>query len=170
VDTPDSTTVAHGYVDFGAETLEVRVVPDAKGVNLKVPAPIVVHGSLARPDYRVEKGEMLLSLTDLATKIAVPQVLLVDAFGDAIAGNPCVKMATGSVERPMAAPVEKLTEPVGQALKATTAVVEGTGKVVKEAGGAVVKGAGDLLKGVGRAVGGFLGGGRQETDMEQAEP
>jgi hypothetical protein len=48
VDTPDSTTVAHGYVDFGAETLEVRVVPDAKGVNLKVPVPVVVHGSLAR--------------------------------------------------------------------------------------------------------------------------
>ena len=74
MDTPDSTTVAHGYIDFGAETLEVRVVPDAKGVNLKVPVPIVVQGSLARPDYRLGKGVVLLSLTDLATTIALPQV------------------------------------------------------------------------------------------------
>jgi uncharacterized protein involved in outer membrane biogenesis len=162
VDTPDSTVVAQGDLDLGAETLNVRVTPDAKGVNLKVAAPVVIHGSLASPDFTVEKGHLLVSLTELVSKIAVPQLLLVDAFGDAVAENSCVKIASGTVDLGGEGPLEVLTQPVDTVVKGAGAVVNGTGTAVKEVGGAVVKGAGALIKGVGGAVGGVLGGARSQ--------
>lgn len=164
VDTPDSTVVADGDLDLGSQKLDVRVTPDAKGVHLKVAAPVVIHGSLAKPEYRVEKGHLLVSLTELASKVAVPQLLLVDAFGTAVGENPCVKIASGKVDPGAAGPLEAVTEPVETVVKGAGAIVKGAGTVVKEAGGAVVKGTGTVIKGVGGAIGGLLGGGRSQDD------
>lgn len=132
VDTPDSTTVAHGHLDLGAEKLEIRVVPDPKSVHLKVAAPIVVSGSLTEPHYRIEKSGVLVSLADLATKIAVPQVMFADAFGETIAGNPCVTIATGRFKQQRAGPYKSISEPVKGGLEGTAAVVQGTGKLMEK--------------------------------------
>ncbi len=147
VDSQDSTVVAGGTLDLGAETIELRLVPDPKGVHLKVSAPVVIQGPLASPDVRVEKGSLLVSLTELASKIAVPQLLLMDAFGEAVAENPCVKIATGRVEQQQAGPLGIAVNPA-----------EG---LVKGAGGAVIDGAGAVLEGVGGAVKGIFRGGTE---------
>jgi hypothetical protein len=169
VDTPVSTVVAEGDLDLGAETLNIRVSPDAKGVHLKVAAPVVIQGPLASPDYSVEKGHLLVSLTELASKVAVPYLVLVDAFGDAVAENPCVKIASGKAEARQAGPLNLVTKPVETVTKGTGNLVKGTGAVVKDVGGAVVQGAGTLIKGVGGAVGGLLGGRRSEDDSGSDE-
>lgn len=173
VDSPVSTVVAHGDLDLGAETLNVRVTPHAKGVHLKIAAPVVIHGPLASPDYTIKKGYLLVSLTELVSKVAVPQLLLVEAFGEAIAENPCVKIASGKVDPEQAEPLDAVTQPVETVVKGAGAIVEGAGTAVKEVGGAVIKGTGQVIKGVGSAIGGLLGGGRSqgeassEKDSEQ---
>ena len=173
VDSPVSTVIGHGDLDLGAETLKVRVTPHAKGAHLKVDAPVLIHGSLSSLDYTVEKGELLVSLTELASRVAVPQLLLLDAFGEAVAENPCVKIAAGKVDPETAEPLEAVTKPVESVLKGAGAIVEGAGTVVKDAGGAVIKGTGQVIKGVGGAIGGLLGGrssqgeSSSEKDSEQ---
>jgi hypothetical protein len=88
----------------------------------------------------VEKGGLLRTLTDLVSKVALPQLLLVDAFGSAVSTNPCIKIASGQID-------QQRDGPVGT-------VLEGTGKVLK--------GTGEVLKGVGDAVKDLLGGGTKE--------
>jgi hypothetical protein len=157
LDTPYSTVVSTGTLDLGAETLDVRVIPDSKGVTLSVATPVTVKGPLADPTVRVEEGGLLLTLTDLASRIAVPHLLLVDAFGDAVAENPCVRIASGRIEETEAAkPLDAVTRPVGGIAEGAGAVVRGTGSALKDAGSAVVKGAGGL-------VDGLLGRGRQDA-------
>jgi hypothetical protein len=84
-------------------------------------------------------------------------LLLVDAFGDAVAENPCVRIASGRIEETEAAkPLDAVTRPVGGIAEGAGAVVRGTGSALKDAGSAVVKGAGGL-------VDGLLGRGRQDA-------
>jgi AsmA protein len=129
LDTPYSTVVAQGELDLGAETISLRVSPSAKGATLSVASPVSVRGSLSDPVVEVEKGGLLLTLTDLGSKVALPQLLLVDAFGNAVSANPCVKIAAGQIDQDSYGPA-----------------------------GTVVQGAGEVLNGVGDAVKGLFGG------------
>ena len=160
VDSQDSTVVASGTLDLGEETIELRLVPDPKGVHLKVSAPVVIQGPLVSPHVRVEKGSLLVSLTELASKIAVPQLLLVGAFGEAIAENPCVKIATGRVEQ-QAGALGIVVKPAEAAAKGAGAVAEGAASLIKGTGGAVIKGTGAILEGVGGVVNGVFRGGTE---------
>ena len=139
LDTPYSTVVAQGELDLGAETISLRVSPTPKGVTLSVASPVSIQGSLRAPVVEVEKGGLLLTLTDLLSKVAVPHLVLVDAFGSAVSTNPCVKIASGQID-------QRRYGPVGTAL-------DGTGEVLK--------GTGEVLRGVGGAVQDLLGGGAQ---------
>lgn len=169
VDSPDSTVVVNGNLDLGARTLDIRFVPNPKGAHLKVAAPVVIYGSLASPNYRVEKGALLVSLTELASRIVVPQLLLVDAFGAAVAENPCVKIATGKVEEQPVGALDGVTKPVEGGVKGAGAVVRGAGEVIKGAGGAVINGTGAVLKGVGGAVKGLFGSDRKRDESGSAD-
>ncbi len=152
IDTPNSTVTSEGSLDLARETLDLRLVPNPKGVNLSVTAPVRVSGPLANPDYRIEPGGLLVSLSDLAARIAVPELLLIDAFGQAAAGSPCGKILEGSIP----AEAGPLREAAGAVLQGPEALVKGVGGAVKDAGGlvkdageAVLEGAGGLVRGVG---------------------
>jgi len=75
LDTPYSTVLTQGDVDLGGETLNLRVLPHDKGVNLSVATPVLVSGSLNAPSVQIEAGGLLLILTELAGKIALPHQL-----------------------------------------------------------------------------------------------
>ncbi|MCG6861445.1 MAG: AsmA family protein, partial [Chromatiaceae bacterium] len=167
IDTTDSTVVAQGLLDLGAETLDARVDPAPKGAHLEVPAPIVVRGQLANPEFRVEKSELLVSLADLVSKVAVPQLLLVDAFGAAIDENPCMKILSG-VSAPAATGSRTggLTESLSDTVGGAGAVVKGSAKAVERVGGAVIKGTGGIPEGIGGAAKGVFDSGRTEQSEE----
>jgi AsmA family protein len=157
VDTPNSVVTGEGSLDLARETIELRLVPQAKGVNLSVAAPVVVTGPLASPNYRIEPTGLVVSLSELAARIAVPQLLLVDAFGQAVAGSPCGQILAGQIPSGREydllggagdAAGAVLQGPAGLA-KGVGGVVEETGGLVKDAGDAVIEGAGELFKGVG---------------------
>ena len=133
-DTEYSTVVAKGDLDLRAETVALRVKPKSKGVTLSVAAPVIVQGPLAGPSVSLEASGALFKLTDVLAKLAIPQLLLVDAFGDAVSGNPCVALVSGE------------TQPAA-------------GSTVEDTAGAVTSGAGSLIKGAGKAVKGAIGRG-----------
>jgi hypothetical protein len=159
IDSANSTVVGHGSLDLDVGTIDLRLDPSPKGVHLRVAAPVVIDGELAHPDIRVRKGELLVSLTGLASKIAVPHLLLVEAFGAAVSGNPCVALASG-VPDSGPPPVKILTRPAKAAVGIAGDAAKGAAGVVRDSGGAVLRGAGKLLKGVGGAVRGVTGGER----------
>ncbi len=148
VDTPNSLVVAVGDLDLVSATLDVRVDPTPKGVTLSVATPVVVSGPIASPSYRIEKAGLLLTLADLAAKVAVPQLMLVQALGDIAVRNDCVQIATGNVPYGLGHKSSQIVK--GAARAGTDAVLQGTG--------AVVEGVGNVLKGAGDAVRGILGG------------
>ena len=133
-DTRYSTVVAKGDLDLRTETVALRVQPKSKGVTLSVAAPVNVKGPLADPKTTVEATGVLFKLTDLLTKLAIPHLIFVDAFGDAVSDNPCIALAAG------------------RAQPAATSTVEG-------AAGAVTSETGSLIKGAGKAVKGAIGRG-----------
>jgi hypothetical protein len=153
MDTPNSTVTGEGRLDLARETIELRLVPQPKGVRvLSVAAPVLVSGRLAAPDYRIEPGALLTGLSQLAARVAVPQLLLVDAFGSAVAGSSCGQILAGKV--PAGAeygPLGGVRDAAGAALEAPGALVKGVGGLVKDAGGAAI-GAGSLVKDAGGAV------------------
>jgi uncharacterized protein involved in outer membrane biogenesis len=173
IDTPNSTVTGEGSLDLVKETIELRLVPQAKGVTLAVSTPVLVSGPLADPDYQIEPGGLISSLSDIAARTAVPQLLLVDAFGQTLAENPCGQILTGKIP---SATENRLLDGAGQAaetlIKAPVTVLEGVGGAVKGVSGAVVGGAGGLVKGVGgliKGVGDAVKGVAQpETEQETA--
>ena len=165
IDTPNSIVAGEGRLDLAKESIELRLVPRPKGVAiLSVAAPVLVSGPLAAPDYRIEPGGLVTRLADLAARIVVPQLLLIDAFGQAGADSSCGKILAGEQslgDGPR--PLEAVRGAVGSALEAPGAVVRGAGEgvqgageliggsrgPVRGAGGAVLEGTGELIKGVG---------------------
>lgn len=166
IDSRDSLVVAGGTLDLDAETLAVRVVPEPKGVNLRVSVPIRISGSLASPRVEVQTAGVLGSLAERLSRVAVPHLLIVDALGEAVAGNPCVRIASGR-DQPVgrSGPAAIVTRPVEATVRGAGSVVEGAGRVVKGVGGSVVNGVGGVLRGVG----GVLGGGRGREDVRSEE-
>ncbi len=180
IDTPNSTVTGEGSLDLVKETIELRLVPQAKGVTLAVSTPVLVSGPLADPDYRIEPGGLISSLSDIAARIAVPQLLLIDAFGKTLAESSCGQILTGRIPGGVE---NRLLDGAGGAagtlIKAPTAVLEGIGGAVKQTGsavkgvaGAVVEGAGGLIKGVGGLIKGVgdavKGAGHPKTEQETA--
>ena len=165
MDTPNAIVTGEGRLDLAKESIELRLVPRPKGVAiLSVAAPVVVSGPLAAPDYRIEPGGLVTRLADLAARIVVPQLLLIDAFGQAGADSSCAKILAGKQslgDGPR--PLEAVRGAAGSALDASGAVVRGAGEgvqgageliggsggPVRGAGGAVLEGTGKLIKGVG---------------------
>ena len=99
---------------------------------MSVATPVVVEGPLAAPGFRVEEGGLLGTLTELVTKISIPSLILVDAFGDAVKESPCAVMLSGGPSRS----------------STTSGAVRGVGK-----------GAGSLVRGSAGFLQGLLGGG-----------
>jgi uncharacterized protein involved in outer membrane biogenesis len=128
VDTDRSLVVVTGDIDLDKERLNLLAEPKGKGVTLGVATPIRIHGPLAAPKLELEKLAALGTLARLTGKIAVPSLILVDAFGDQVRENPCVS----------------LSEPK------TRGLAEG---VVEDTAGAVLEGTGNLLKGAGKVFG-----------------
>ncbi len=166
IDTPNSTVTGEGRLDLARESIELRLVPQAKGVTLAVAAPVLVSGPLANPDYRIEPGGLLASLSQIAARIAVPQLLLVDALGQAAAGSPCGRILAGEVpDAGGGGPLRAVGDATGTVLQAPGTLTKGvggvakqTGEAVKDAGGAVLEGTRGLLKGVGGLIKGAAQG------------
>ena len=131
LDTPYSTVVAQGDLDFGTQTLSLRVSPTPKRATLSVASPVRVHGSLHAPAIEIEEGGLLLTLTDLVSKVALPQLLIVDAFGSAARENPCVRIAAGELVQEQYGTVGTVVKGAGTVLKGTGKVLEGVGDAVK---------------------------------------
>lgn len=169
IDTPNSTVSGEGRLDLAQETIELRLVPQPKGVAvLSVAAPVLVSGRLTAPDYRIEPGALLTSLSDLAARIAVPQLLLVDAFGPAVTASSCGQILAG--KNPSGAEYGLLggaSDAAGAVLGAPGTLVKGVGGLVKDAGGAVIEGTSGLLKGVGGII---KGAGEAVKESIRPEP
>ena len=160
MDTVHSFVVVHGEVDLKTEQLNLRADPEAKGVTLSLATPVVVRGSLWNPEYRVLKGELLVTLTDLAAKAALPPLILLDAFGHAAAENRCVALTAGKIpDEGLSNPVESITGETGMAVESVGEIlVEGTQAVVGGIGGAVDEGGAAVLQRIGSVLSGPVGG------------
>ena len=155
LDTAHSIVVGNGEIDLETGQLNLRVDPMGKGVTLSLATPVVVHGSLWNPEYTVLKGELLVTLTDMTTRAALPPLVLLDAFGDTVAENPCVAFTAGKVpDKGLFNPVESIIGGPGKAVQSVgKAVIEGTEAVVGGIGGSLVEGGAAVLNGVGDVVG-----------------
>jgi hypothetical protein len=172
IDAASSTVVGQGGLDLDAGTIDVRLTPSPKGVHLRLAAPVTVRGPLATPDIRVEKGKLLVSAASLLSKVVLPERLFIDAFGAAVAKDPCVELASGGasaaarLQRRAADVVETTLEAVGGAVEGTGHLVEdagggisrAAGGLIEEAGGEALDGTGRLIEGVGRGVAEGAGG------------
>jgi len=145
LDTQYSTVVGSGEIDLAAEVVKVRVEPKAKGVTLSIATPVVVEGPLSAPNFRVDEGGLVATLTALVTKVTVPTLILVDAFGQAAAESPCTKLLQDG--GPAAGP---------------SAGVAGVGAGAKQE-------VENLVKGSEKAVEGIFGQGKQAPPESPAE-
>src|SRR5262249_43559979 len=60
IDTDTATITVDGSVDLKAETLDLRVHPNAKKLRLlTLRSPLHVHGTFAHPDVGVDKGPLI---------------------------------------------------------------------------------------------------------------
>lgn len=142
LDTQHSTVFANGQVDFQKEQLDIKVLPQAKGVTLSVAYPVHLYGSLSKPSIEVEKTDAILKSGELWANIVYPPSALVK-FSDIGGGrqNPCVSMVA-----------EKAGHPI----------LDGAGKVV----GGAVKGVGGVVKDIGSGIGKIFDTGDQKEDLE----
>ncbi len=92
LDTEYSTVRGSGQIDLAAETLKLEIDPKAKGVTLSVATPVTVEGALSGPSVRVDDGGVLATVTALVTKVTLPTLIFVDAFGDAVATGACTQI------------------------------------------------------------------------------
>ena len=180
LDTQYSTVFIDGRVNLKDEKLDLKVSPDAKGVTLSVAFPVLVRGTMAKPNIDVEKKGALLKTGELWATVAYPPTALLkfnDLMGDG-KENPCVTMVAEKGGIP-------ILEDVGKAVKGTVkatgkvveGTVEGTEKVVKgtvegteKVVKGTVKGAEKAVKGVGGALKGDGLRKLFKKDKESADP
>jgi uncharacterized protein involved in outer membrane biogenesis len=166
IDAASSTVVGQGSLDLDAKTIDVRLTPSPKGVHLRLTAPVAVRGPLAAPAIQVEKGKLMVSAASLLSKVLLPERLFIDAFGAAVAKDPCVALASGGasaaarLERQAADLAETTLGVVGGAVEGTGHLVEDAGSgvsraaggLIEEAGGEALGGAGHLIEDIGEGV------------------
>lgn len=99
IDTQYSTIVAQGKVNLKNGSINLETRPRAKGVTLSVATPVSVSGSISKPVYTIKKGAILARITTLATNVLLPETLVLKLFGDAAAGNPCLKVTAKAPEK-----------------------------------------------------------------------
>ncbi len=145
VDTADALVLANGGIDLRSRTLDLRLVPKPKGAHLKVAAVVAVDGPLAKPRIGVEKTDLLVALTRIAAKVALPELLLAEAFGSALEQSPCLRAASTG-------PIKRLIEarPAATVVGEAAGAVDNVGAGLRDGGKRVIDGAGGLLDGLRR--------------------
>lgn len=132
LDTQYSTVAINGQVDLKQEQLDLKVSPEAKGVNLSVAFPVKVQGTLAKPNLTVEKTGALLKAGELWATVVYPPTALVK-FSDLgnEKQNPCVTMVAEKAGRPI---LDGVNKALGGVVKGTEAAVKGFGGVFRDVG------------------------------------
>ncbi len=135
LDTDYSVVVGTGTLDLAKEWVDLRVEPKPKGVTLSVAAPVLVKGPLSAPAYELEATGILIKLTDLVAKAALPTLILVDAFGDAVSDSACGALMAGTSaeeRKPVASgSVGAVAAGADSVVKGTSGVLESTGDTVR---------------------------------------
>jgi uncharacterized protein involved in outer membrane biogenesis len=144
LDTQYSMVFAEGQVNLKQEQVDLKVLPDAKGVTLSVAVPVIVKGSLSNPDIKVERTGALLKTGEIWATLIYPPAYLVKFTDLGGKQNPCVTMVA-----------EKRGMPI----------IDGVGKVVK----GTAKGVGDTIKDVGSDIGKIFKSIEQDEDSEQSD-
>ncbi len=135
LDTDYSVVVGTGTLDLVEERVDLRVVPKPKGVTLSVAAPVLVKGPLSAPAFELEPTGILIKLTDLVAKAALPHLILVEAFGDAVSDSACGALMAGtSAEEPKK---PAASGSVGAVAAGADSVVKGTRGVIQSTGDTV---------------------------------
>ncbi len=146
LDTELTTTAGNGWIDLGAETAELTIVPRPKDESLiSLAIPVVVHGPVQDLGYDLKKEDALMTAAG-----AVLGTALLGPFGIII---PFVSTGTGEEN----ACVHALAQPVDEAIPvyqgAGAAIVEQLG----ETAGDVGEGLGDAADTAGEAIGDAAG-------------
>ena len=110
--------LAEGNVDLAKEQVDLKFIPQAKGVTLSVASPVHLTGQLADPNVRLDTRGAIDTVVNLVAVVAYPPVLLLgleDMVGNK--DNPCISMVKPKQKGPIRRFIKSLTggkrEPTG---------------------------------------------------------
>lgn len=136
IDSEHATLFGNGTLDLRKEKVDFLLKPEPKTVTLNVAVPVQVGGTLAKPNYTLEKTQAARKAIGVIGLFAFPPAALI-GLGELGTGeeNPCLQIARE-----------------GTVPGKSKGVVERGGTAVKE----TLEGVGDKLEGVGGKLKGLL--------------
>ena len=102
LDTEYSVVLAEGNVNLGKEQIDLKFIPQAKGVTLSVASPVHLTGPLANPRVQLDTKGAIDTVVSLVAVVAYPPVLLLgleDMVGHQ--DNPCISMVKPKQKGPI---------------------------------------------------------------------
>ncbi len=127
VDSEYSTLFGKGNINLANERIAFLLSPKPKSVTLNVAVPVKVGGTLAHPDYTLEKMEAARKALGVIGLFAFPPAALI-GLGELGTGdqNPCLDIARGGKQQN-----GKSGNPVTRGANAVKESVEGIGQGIK---------------------------------------
>lgn len=123
LDTDVATFVGKGTIDLGTEKLDLRIDPDVKKTTISAAVPVEIGGTLARPEYSLEKLGVARKVGGLLGVVMFPPAAII-GLGELGLGddNPCIQQAKSGAQ-------QDAGEESG-----------GSGNILKDAGEGITKG------------------------------
>lgn len=128
-DTDYTTIIGKGTINLATEGLDLEVDPQPKSATVNTAVPVTITGTLAKPEYGVNKLAAARKIGGIVGGIAFPPALIV-GLAEVGTGedNPCLKQAKGkpAAKQEQSAPSESTT---GNPVKS---IKEGVGGTLKK--------------------------------------
>jgi uncharacterized protein involved in outer membrane biogenesis len=127
VDSEYSTLFGQGNINLASERIAFQLSPKPKSVTLNVAVPVKIGGTLAHPDYTLEKMEAARKALGVIGLFAFPPAALI-GLGELGTGepNPCLDIARGGTQE-----TQESKNPVARGADAVKESVEGIGRGIK---------------------------------------
>jgi len=96
LDTDVAAFIGEGKINLGSEKLDLLIKPDVKKTTISAAVPVRIGGTLAKPDYALDKKGVARKVGGLLGVVMFPPAAIL-GLGELGAGddNPCVQRAKG---------------------------------------------------------------------------